>query len=574
MAWSESQQLTLALVPKFSALLSLAGSVWILVEVLTEGRKIRNVYNRLLAMMAIYDIIESCFNFASTWPIPKGTENVWMPSGTTSTCVAQGFFLQFSLGVPLYNACLSLYYLLIIRYGVSEERIQKRIEPAMHGIVFLVAGGTAFSAVALNLFNNANLWCWIAPLPLDCKDSLRYPADEANCERGDNAWLYRWLFYFIPLWICIAISIVATFMFYCSVKKREAATFHYRHPSVSRVSRGHSSFSEHHRTMEMSNNLGNVSNQLGAESEAQPAQQEDDGEGVSPNSMNNDSSIGGSSNRRASMTRRASSSILGIGRELRRRMSVRSSIANDPTHNPRSKEVLQQAAFFTFGFWVTHLFSTLNRTIQLVRGDTFFIFIVLHSWFDPLQGFTNFVVYRRPRYSRYRKRNPNVSRWRALCYTLRWSFMGPPTPKKEKGDAEIVIGRTVTQATPPQQNQEPQQGRVVEYDDEEPSEHDERGASLPNENPMLDSMPDLNLQRIEEERLEELLSAAMTLTPTIKSSSSSSLEEKEEEDVLLTTTSMERSSPTTTSHPTSDTHEHQLEGTTPKTDAAEVAISD
>jgi hypothetical protein len=44
--------------------------------------------------------------------------------------------------------------------------------------------------IFLDLYNNADLWCWIAPYPLDCLDSWTY-GGESNCERGDNAWIYR-----------------------------------------------------------------------------------------------------------------------------------------------------------------------------------------------------------------------------------------------------------------------------------------------------------------------------------------------------------------------------------------------
>lgn len=379
MAWTQSQQIALAVVPKFSSILSLLGSTWILVEVLTGKGKLRQVYNRLLGMMALYDILESVWNFASTWPIPRGTQGVWGASGTTATCAAQGFFLQFSLGVPIYNACLSIYYLLIIRYGISEERIQRYIEPSMHVIVFLISGGTAFASAGLNLLNNANLWCWIAPYPLDCKDSLRY-GDEANCIRGDNAWLYRWLFYFIPLWTCIAISIVATFMFYCSVKKREHASLQYRQPTLSHISMrnsycetgsirissgdlmGNGSGSIRNGSNEL---LNNRSSTQGKPNEESAAAAEEDLDG----SLSNNSSW------RASMRAFVAKSV------TRRRGEEQPELSN-----PRSKEVWQQAIFFTFAFWMTHLFSTMNRTVQLVRGDTFYVLVVLHSWFDPLQG--------------------------------------------------------------------------------------------------------------------------------------------------------------------------------------------
>jgi hypothetical protein len=108
MAWSKSQQVALAMVPKFAAVLSISGSSWIIIEVWSDKNKLMNVYHRLLMAMAIYDVMEGVWNFASTWPIPAGTPNVFGSSGTTETCVAQGFVLQLAIAVPIYNSCLSL----------------------------------------------------------------------------------------------------------------------------------------------------------------------------------------------------------------------------------------------------------------------------------------------------------------------------------------------------------------------------------------------------------------------------------------------------------------------------------
>jgi hypothetical protein len=51
--------------------------------------------------------------------------------------------------------------------------------------------------------------------------------------------------------------------------------------------------------------------------------------------------------------------------------------------------------------------------------------------FDPLQGFFNFLVYRRPTYLRLRKQNPNWARTKLLLQTWKWSGLPdlrkPPT---------------------------------------------------------------------------------------------------------------------------------------------------
>ena len=94
--------MTLAIIPKFSSFASIVGSVCIIREILVVDRsKLNRVYDRLLLVMSFYDVIESCFNFQSSWPIPKGTEGVAFASGNTQWCEAQGFILQFGLVIPI-----------------------------------------------------------------------------------------------------------------------------------------------------------------------------------------------------------------------------------------------------------------------------------------------------------------------------------------------------------------------------------------------------------------------------------------------------------------------------------------
>lgn len=208
-SWTYGQEVALAIIPKVSSIFSFMGSTWIMIEVLTDRTEPRpkrsHPYHRLLFAMSTYDVLESIWNFVSTWAIPAGTPDVVFASGTTGTCSAQGFFLTLSVAVPIYNAMLSIYYVLVINYQFSDATLRKWIEPTMHAVAGIWAFGTALYSASTGLLNNANLWCWIAPLPQGCLDTWRY-GDEGNCIRGDNWWIYQWAFYFAPLWICIFIA--------------------------------------------------------------------------------------------------------------------------------------------------------------------------------------------------------------------------------------------------------------------------------------------------------------------------------------------------------------------------------
>lgn len=58
-SFTNAQMVGIALAPKFTALLSIAGSLWIILEVLTEKDKQAMVYHRLLFALSTIDVIAS-----------------------------------------------------------------------------------------------------------------------------------------------------------------------------------------------------------------------------------------------------------------------------------------------------------------------------------------------------------------------------------------------------------------------------------------------------------------------------------------------------------------------------------
>ena len=71
--FSYAKRVTLAVIPKISGFLSICGSSWIIVEVLTEKTKRKTVYNRLLFFMSVMDATVAVTYVFSTWPIPTGS---------------------------------------------------------------------------------------------------------------------------------------------------------------------------------------------------------------------------------------------------------------------------------------------------------------------------------------------------------------------------------------------------------------------------------------------------------------------------------------------------------------------
>lgn len=221
MAFTNRQKKALSIIPRVAGVMSLFGSGSILYDILTDRKKLGLTYYRLLFVFSVFDCINSIWLGLSTWPIPKDSEDVFDARGNTATCTAQGFFIQLSLISPMYNSMLAVYYLLLVRYGLSETRIARKWEPFMHAYPLLIAFGTALSGLWLTLYNNANIWCWIAPYPMDCQGS-RGQAGTTDCERGYNAWIFRWAFYYGPLWFTIVDVTAIMVVLWASVRRDEA----------------------------------------------------------------------------------------------------------------------------------------------------------------------------------------------------------------------------------------------------------------------------------------------------------------------------------------------------------------
>jgi hypothetical protein len=139
------------------------------------------VYHRLVGVMSVYDIMYTLFSsmFAGLLN-PQETFTRRDGYGTRFTCSLQGFFIQWGYGCFTYGAWLSVYYVLTIRYNVTEATLARYMEPAAHLSVFLFYFGTAVIASSLGLMNpSPHAQCWTLPYPLSCMYD-----DDVPCVRG------------------------------------------------------------------------------------------------------------------------------------------------------------------------------------------------------------------------------------------------------------------------------------------------------------------------------------------------------------------------------------------------------
>jgi len=162
------------------------------------------IHHRLLLGLSCSDIIAFICHFMSSWPIPNGTmPPVFGAIGNVATCKTQGFLVQLSIASPLYNAALSVYYLLVIRFQFSEDDSRK-YEPWLHGISIIVSLFTAIVGLAFDLYTEATFGCWIA------SSRLR-----------SNAFIFQIFMWLIPLSLCMVLITLSQIAIVTQVREAE-----------------------------------------------------------------------------------------------------------------------------------------------------------------------------------------------------------------------------------------------------------------------------------------------------------------------------------------------------------------
>ena len=112
------------------------------------------MYHRILLAMSIIDINVSFWFCLSSFPIPTANHN------SQALCSAQAWGIQMMIAEPIYNTALAAFYLLVIRYKWTREKL-KKVEYIFHSLPLCFAIGTSLAGLGLKIYGNANLWCWI-----------------------------------------------------------------------------------------------------------------------------------------------------------------------------------------------------------------------------------------------------------------------------------------------------------------------------------------------------------------------------------------------------------------------------
>jgi hypothetical protein len=350
------EQLVLTIVPKFSAALSITGSSMIISQVLQSKTNRSNTQQRIVLMMSCTDLMVSGVWLITDLLVPPWSEDYYYALGNQATCSFQGFIVQLSISGVLANASLSIFYVLVIKFGWKMRDV-RRFEPYLLALPILFGLGTATAGLALSLYNPASWDCWIAAKPPNCIQSHEIASnssEQTDCERGDNADVYQWAFFFVPLWLTVLFVSACMITVVLTV-----------------------------RTVE----------------------------------------------------------------EKAKRWRVQNSAQRDLKH---SKKIATQSYLYVGAFFVTWLWPTVARIVQLCNVPIPNWLVSLAGCFIPIQGFFNAVVYFRPRFKNCSRKHQDKSKWwimRRIISVSLFCCLQPKNTRYNQCDGNDIEGDRKTTTT-------------------------------------------------------------------------------------------------------------------------------
>ena len=175
----EEQQICQILL-RCSSVLSIGGSSYIVYSLLGPRRESElktKLFNRLLLGLSVSDVLSSLLLFLGAWPMPADSlhsASLHANLGNQATCDAQGMGLQvFYFSSIYYTACLSLHFLLYVKYQWTEQQLTRRAEPYMHVACWFLPLMTALICFAFDMYNPTAFFCYVVTYPVVSTKQVR-----------------------------------------------------------------------------------------------------------------------------------------------------------------------------------------------------------------------------------------------------------------------------------------------------------------------------------------------------------------------------------------------------------------
>ena len=383
---TDTQERVIAFVPIAPALFSILGSCLILRLIVIKRRRRRRggggttrtkpvtAFHRILFGMSLYDIYNSINVVLQSFLTPRDTSRRLYAVGNDATCNLLGFGFQFSYGSFLYFGALSLYYVLTVKFGMTEASFSKRVEPVLHAVIILFPLVTAVIGLALGLYAEVTIGagCWLAESTPSC---------DAACMDT-----LEWIFGGGPFMFVFLMVLVNNVLIFCHVRQ---ATM-----DVTRRS--------HDRMVRSITATGQASSETAVDPHTSPESHNDSFATVTMEEA--------SSPRISTISPTTTDSI------------TRASMVALESQQARVKLVGTQSLLYCVVFVLTYGWTIVLRLAENsdVGGpeqeQELFPFMVLRAIFLPAMGVGTLLVYARPRYliGRRKLTMGEESRWRTF----------------------------------------------------------------------------------------------------------------------------------------------------------------
>lgn len=436
MSLSIEQRITLALSKSISASLSLIASLILLYKIFLRFRDRRSSstlsgrgrssrrhvvgmtsYHRMIFSISLLDVIHSISSALSTILVPTSTGAVFA-HGTIETCAAQGFFQQLTPTIVIYMAVMNTYFMLKIRYNVSDAVFHRRYELLFHAIpivFFLITGTTGLSLKIFNAVLIPELGCWLGSYPLGCIFT------NTLCTRGykiaEYIDLYAWSFAYFWLFLSAAVVLLNSVLIYTTLHAQEEKNAKY---FAARLQHGTSSNIAMYMSSSASNVIALEFDEFGLENDepTPTAQEEEEGEEeedyskyeVTPESSPN---LNGSGNDAQPSVPQVSAISNTVRRRIESHVAPNRGIPNSRIAAVQSS-LYVASAFFT-AIWIFLNWLAIRMGVSL---EWKFFFAFMTSIVSPSQGVFNLFVFIRLQYLRLRRRESSWSRRRCIMHCL------------------------------------------------------------------------------------------------------------------------------------------------------------
>jgi len=157
-----TEMLILSWVGRVTGTMSFFSSLSMVYMIFSDRRRrLAKSNHRLMLGLSIFDCFQSAAYAITTMAVPVEYDT-YGNMGNSATCAAQGFFIVLGLGVPMYNASLSILYLLTIRHGMSATIFSTKVEPFLHVTSVTVPIAAAFITVFTGAIQPGPTVCFIS----------------------------------------------------------------------------------------------------------------------------------------------------------------------------------------------------------------------------------------------------------------------------------------------------------------------------------------------------------------------------------------------------------------------------